>query len=89
MSDPTVNPFSYLAEAQAVHATMDQALAAIPAGKRGALLAQAVTDQYGVTHEQLMVAARIGSNWQLAGGADWDGNLKDKASISVGVMGAW
>lgn len=86
MSD--AHPFSYLAQAQAVHATLDDALASIPRGKRGALLAQAVTVD-GETRESLTVAARLGDSWQLAAGAEWDGDVKHKAALSFGVMGSW
>ncbi len=57
-------------------------LAAIPEGKRGALLV--IADETGA---QVHVAARIGDHWKVAaaGGRRWDGAVEGK----VAVIGAW
>lgn len=76
------NPFSPDSIASAVHSTLDAALASIPDNKRGALLVLA-----GPEGMQVMAAARIGNNWQLAAGAGkpWDGPL----TAHVAVAGSW
>jgi hypothetical protein len=58
--------------------------ASVPEGKRGALVF--VGDAQG---GELMVAARIGDHWQLAGGVvgEW-GSIKD-VKPTVKVMGSW
>jgi hypothetical protein len=75
------HPFSADAIAASVHATMDDALRAIPMGKRGAFL----VDATGGT-VRAVLAARIGDNWQAAAGVDYDGH---QAAGRVALIGSW
>lgn len=74
--------FSPDATRAAVHDSLESAFKAIPDGKRGALLV--VADQDGA---RALLAARIGHNWQLAGGVDkaWAGPVQGQ----VVIQGAW
>lgn len=74
--------FSLASTAKSVHASLDEAFAAIPDGHRGAFFVLA--DETGA---RAVVAARIGDHWQLAAGADkpWHGPV----SGLVGLMGSW
>lgn len=88
VSDPG-SPFSYGAEAAAVHATLDAAIGTIPAGKRGALLTRYVLNPDGTQSESVQVAAKLGSNWEVAAGGAWDGNVTHKPGVSFAVAGSW
>ena len=80
MSDGS--PFSYDSTARAVHESLGDAFAAIPEGKRGALLV--IADQDGA---RAMLAAKIGANWQLAAGAGsaWTGKVEGQ----IAIAGSW
>ena len=84
MSDP--NPFSPSATSQAVHATLDQALQSVPAGKRAVLLGRVDTNGDVITGS-LMVAGKFGDHWEVAAGGGVDTHAK--ASGSIVVMGSW
>lgn len=79
-------PFDAAALSKAVHASLDQALATIPPGKRGALLMQ-VQMVNGTPMAGFTVAGHINGNWEIAAGGSWDG--KTKPSAQIAVMGAW
>lgn len=74
--------FSYLAAAQSAHTNISEAIAAIPAGRSGALL----VDATGTTAEA-MIATHLGNdNWTLAAGGTWDGH---HVAGKVTLVGAW
>lgn len=75
-------PFDPAALRAAVHDSLDQALASIPEGRRGALLV--LVDQDGA---RAQVAAKLGGKWQLAAGADrpWDGPIVGR----IALAGSW
>lgn len=72
------NPFS----PDALHSALAETLAFVPDGKRGALVAVATEDG-----AQLMLAAKLGSHWQLAAGGEkpWHAPLTGK----VQIVGVW
>lgn len=74
--------FSPERTAQSVHQTLGEAFRAIPPDKRAALLV--IADMEGT---RAVVAAKIGANWQIAGGADkpWKGPVRG----TVAVQGSW
>jgi hypothetical protein len=84
---PPVNPFSYSALAQSVHATLDDAFKAVPDGKRGVLLGKFDEQPDGTKHASFGIATKFGNNWEVAAGADWDG--VHNPSVSFGVMDSW
>lgn len=83
---PTPNPFDYASTSKAIHATLDQALATIPPGKRGALLMQ-LDLANGTPVAHFTVAGHIDGNWEVAAGGAWDGKATPSAQIAV--MGSW
>lgn len=70
---------------QSVHDTLDQALAAIPPGKSGALLVDGT-----VTHDggeaRVLLAQRVGKDWQVQVGGEWDGH---HVAGKVALAGSW
>ena len=80
-----MSDFSAAATAAAVHATMDQALAVIPPGKRGALLGQVVETANGPQAEAIFVE-KISTGWAVTLGGAFD---KTGPSAKFGVMGSW
>jgi hypothetical protein len=75
------SPFSLASTAKSVHATLDEALLAIPDGKRSAVLIDATNERV-----QMLLAIRAGAHWQIAGGAVYDG---DHVTGHVTVAGSW
>lgn len=67
--------------AKSVHQTLDEATAAIPDGKRVAVLVDATQDQVHV-----MLAMRAGDHWRLSGTAGWDGA---HVAGRIAVAGSW
>lgn len=62
---------------KSVHDTLDAGLAAVPEGRRSAVLIDATQDQV-----QLLLAVRAGDSWQIAGGAVYDGrHVKGKVAV--------
>lgn len=93
MADPLTNPIPAIQAPFATQTTtislsdaalkeLNSQLAAIPSGKRGALLA--IADQNGV---RAQLAAKINDNWELAGevGREWTGPITGQ----VMVQGSW
>lgn len=78
--------FSAAALAAAVHSTLEETMATIPPGKRGALLAQVVETANG-PQASAVVAAHIGGIWQVAGGGSYD--RTSGLAAKFGLMGAW
>ena len=68
--------------AMTIHRSLADALRAIPAGKRGALLIDA---RFG-GHASAQLAAKIGDDWTVALGGAWDGH---RIVGGVILMGAW
>lgn len=66
---------------KAVHDTLDQALTAIPDGKRSAVLVDATNERV-----QLLLAIRAGETWTIAGGAVYDGA---HVQGRVAIAGSW
>ena len=84
---PTPNPFSYTATAQSVHSTLDDAMAAIPTGKTGVLLAKASDSTATGGSADFTVAMKIGDRWKIAAGADWE--ERGNSSVQFAVMDSW
>jgi len=65
-------------DSAAVNAAIEKALAEVPAGKTGAVIAYADTGQAG-----LAVAARLGDEWSFVGRLDraWTGQLEAEAQV--------
>lgn len=80
------NPFDPTATARSVHATLDEALAAIPPGHDGAFMLQG-TEVDGQPALQALIATRIGANWSVAAGATWAGGTHYSAEVAL--MGSW
>lgn len=74
---PSQTPLS-----DAVKQSIADAFAAVPDGKRGALLVLA--DEHGA---KAMVAAKLGGSWKVAAGTavDWTGHVSGQVSI----LGSW
>lgn len=75
------NPFSAENVRKSVHDTLDQGLAAIPDGKRSAVLIDATNERV-----QILLAIKAGESWQLTGGAVYDG---EHVAGHVSVVGSW
>ena len=75
------NIFSLANTAKSVHASIDEALLAIPKGKRSAVLIDATNERV-----QMLLAIRAGDNWQIAGGAVYDGA---HVAGRVSLAGSW
>lgn len=80
------SPFDFASTATSVHTSMDEALAAIPAGHDAAVLLKG-TVQEGQPAVQLMSAQKFGSNWALAEGAIWSGGSHVDGEIAL--VGSW
>lgn len=79
------DPFDPAALARAVHDTLDQATAAIPEGKRGALLVDGrISD--GKPSASLLLVTRGPHGWDLAGEMGWDGHY---VNAKVAVAKTW
>lgn len=61
---------------------MAESFAAVPDGKRGALVV--IADEHG---SRALLAAKLGDHWKVAagGGADWAGPVTG----TVAVVGSW
>jgi hypothetical protein len=66
---------------KAVHDSLEQATAAIPEGKTGALLLDATTDRV-----QVLLAVKAGDAWTISGVAQYDGH---HVAGKVAVAGSW
>jgi hypothetical protein len=66
---------------KAVHDSLEQATAAIPPGKNGAILVDATTERV-----QVLLAERVGESWTFSVGVAYDGN---HVSGKVAVAGSW
>lgn len=73
--------FSPSVLAKSVHDTLDEATAAIPPGRKSAVLIDATQERV-----RLLLAIKAGDNWTIAGGADYDGN---HVTGRVAVAGSW
>lgn len=61
--------FSPAQLAKSVHDTLDEATAAIPPGRKSAVLIDATNERV-----RLLLAIKAGDNWTIAGGGDYDGH---------------
>lgn len=80
---PTTLDLGPAAISRAVHATLDEATAALPAGKNHAVL----IDATGPTQAQVLFVQRAPKGWQVVLQGDWEGNLH--VSGKVTAMKAW
>lgn len=87
MSGTSGNPFSPAATAKAIHATLDEALTAIPEGKSHAVIFDGTYDKAagGTVHALFVQRAPDGWNIVLAGKYDGPGGV----SGHVAVAKAW
>lgn len=80
------DPLSPSVIAKSVHDTLDQAMAAIPAGKSGAVLIDGTIGLDGKPAAQAVIVQKIGANWAVAASAAWDGaHVEGK----VAIEGSW
>lgn len=71
---PPVLDLSPSAIAQATHADVDSALAAIPAGHTGALLIDGTVINGTHPVAQALIVQKIGGNWVAMASGIWDGH---------------
>jgi hypothetical protein len=77
--------FSPGALADAVHATLDDAYAAIPPGKTHAFLLDATLQDRSA---RVMYVQKVGDGWNLAGKVEW--HVGDKQpTAGVALLRAW
>jgi hypothetical protein len=67
--------------AKSIHASLDDATAAIPAGKKSAVLIDATNERV-----RMLLALKAGDNWTIAGEMAYDG---DRVLGKVSVAGSW
>jgi len=67
--------------AKSVHDTLDEATAAIPPGRKSAILIDATNERV-----RMLLAIKAGDNWTIAGGADYDGA---HVTGRVSIAGSW
>ena len=73
--------FSPAQLAKSVHATLDEATAAIPPSRKSAVLIDATQERV-----RLLLAIKAGDNWTIAGGGDYDGK---HVQGKISVAGSW
>jgi hypothetical protein len=78
-----VDDFGRPVQIPAVRAQIAEALAAIPEGKRGALLILA-----DASATRMHLAAKLGPHWKVAAGGGWN-YRESKSSGYVGIEGSW
>lgn len=75
------NLFSPANLQQAVRDSLEESIATIAPGKKGALLIDATSERV-----QLLLAAKVGDAWTIAGTAAYDGH---HIAGKVAVAGSW
>jgi hypothetical protein len=73
--------FSAAKLAKSVHDTLDGATAAIPPGRKSAVLIDATNERV-----RMLLAIKAGDAWTIAGGADYDGK---HITGKVAIAGSW
>lgn len=66
---------------KAVHASLDEAMRAVPKGKRSAVLIDATNERV-----QLLLAIKAGDSWQFTADATYDGS---HVAGHVSLLGSW
>lgn len=80
------SPFDFASTAQSIHADVDGATAAIPAGHDTAFLLKGVTAD-GKPGVQAIFATKFNDQWSFVTGATWSGG--NHVDGEVALVGSW